>query len=185
MDASDHDLIEACRQGNTEAWDVVLSRYQRLVYSIPLNYGLTQADAADVTQLTFTILLQSLDSLRADTTLASWLATVARRHTWRLLEKRKRERPQIYQDLHDELQNTADPESLWEMERWELVEWLEQGFAQLDDRCTELLLALYFDPAQPSYAQIAEQLQIAVGSVGPTRARCLQRLRYLLEMALT
>ena len=178
---TDTELITACRQGHAEAWDAVLDRYERLVYSIPLNYGLSRSDAADIAQITFTILLQRLETLRPNTTLAPWLATVARRHTWRLLEKRKRERPQRYQDLSEALVTKPDPDSGRTKERWERVQWLEQGLAQLDQRCRQLLLALYFSPEQPSYAEVADHLDIAVGSVGPTRARCLQRLRHYLN----
>lgn len=184
MEATDQELIEACRRGSITAWETVLLQYQRLIFSIPLNYGLSHADAADVTQLTFTILLQNLDNLLPDTRLAPWLATVARRHTWRLLEKHKREQTQKYEDLRESLSNVADPRSGRILEKWELVEWLEQGFAALDKRCTALLLALYFDPEQPAYAEVAERLQMPLGSIGPTRARCLKRLRQLLTEAL-
>src|SRR3990172_10262395 len=77
--APDRDLILACRSGDKIAWERLLDKYERLVYSIPLNYGLTSEDAADISQITFTILIQSLDRLRDDTRLAPWLATVARR----------------------------------------------------------------------------------------------------------
>lgn len=77
---SDPDLIRACRVGDASAWERLLDKYERLVFSISLNHGLTADDAADVTQITFTILLQNLDSLPDDVRLAPWLATVARRH---------------------------------------------------------------------------------------------------------
>ena len=181
MDESDQDLIDACRQGSAAAWDTLLNKYERLVFSIPLNYGLTGEDAADIAQITFTILIQSLGSLQPGTRLAPWLATVARRHTWRLLERRRREHVNANQDLSESLYAVTDDTSLRRMERWELVEWLEQGLAQLDERCTRLLVALYFDPDQPSYEGIAQRFGVPVGSIGPTRARCLERLRQLLR----
>ena len=67
-----------CRQGSTGAWQRLFNKYERLVYSIPLRYGLSRHDAADITQTTFTILIQSLDTLRDDSRLGPWLATVAR-----------------------------------------------------------------------------------------------------------
>src|SRR4030095_14420038 len=87
---TDRDLIRACRSGDARAWERLLDKYERLVFSISLNYGLTTDDAADVTQITFTILLQNLDTLPDDIPLAPWLATVARRHTWRLLAQNRR-----------------------------------------------------------------------------------------------
>src|SRR5262245_23199298 len=91
MPETDHDLIRACQIGDAHAWERLLNRYERLVYSIPLRYGLTGEDAADIAQLTFTILLQSLETLTENVRLAGWLVTVARRHTWRLLARYRRE----------------------------------------------------------------------------------------------
>jgi hypothetical protein len=86
--ATDRELISARREGKTGAWEALLKKYERLVFSIPLNYGLSRADAADLSQVTFNILIQSLDSLDDDSRLGAWLSTAARRHTWRLVERR-------------------------------------------------------------------------------------------------
>src|SRR3712207_9440028 len=83
---SDRDLIRRCQQGSAGAWQQLLNKYERLVYSIPLRYGLSRDEAADIAQNTFTILLESLDTLSEDSRLGAWLATVARRQSWRLLE---------------------------------------------------------------------------------------------------
>lgn len=180
---SDRDLILACRKGRTGAWKDLLRKYERLVYSIPLRYGLSREDAADVAQLTFTILIQNLDDMPLDSRLGAWLSTVARRHTWRLLEANRRESARNYLEDTDLADNAVllggrDSESI---EHWELVEYLQRGLAGLGKPCRELLTALYFRPEQPSYADISEQLGIALGSIGPTRARCLKRLRQRLS----
>lgn len=176
---SDRQLIEACRRGDSGAWEELLDRYERLVFSIPLNYGLSREDAADIAQLTFTILIQSLDSLREDSRLGAWLATVARRHTWRLLDRNKRESAGKHEDLADspKLLGASGPDAV---EQWEMTEWLSQGLSELNEPCRNLLTALYFDPEQPSYAEVAERLNMPVGSIGPTRARCLKRLKEVL-----
>ncbi|HZM20970.1 MAG TPA: sigma-70 family RNA polymerase sigma factor, partial [Anaerolineales bacterium] len=96
---TDRDLIRACRSGDARAWERLLDKYERLVFSISLNYGLTTDDAADVTQITFTILLQNLNTLPDEIRLSSWLATVARRHTWRLLARNRREAVNPDEDL--------------------------------------------------------------------------------------
>jgi RNA polymerase sigma factor (sigma-70 family) len=179
---TDWDLILACREGSKQAWEQLLDRYERLVYSIPLNYGLSAADADDIVQTTFIIFMESVDSLNRDSYLSAWLCTVAKRHTWRLLEKQRREQINPQEDLRETAVFIPDHRSQRQMERWEAVEWLEQGLALLDERCRELLLALYFSPSeQPAYSEIAELLDMAVGSVGPTRARCLKRLKERLE----
>ena len=177
---TDQGLIEACRRGETGAWEALLEKYERLVFSIPLNYDLSRDDAADVAQITFTILIQSLDSLDDDSRLGAWLSTVARRHTWRLLQRNRRESTGKHGDLKESatLVGEGGTETL---ERWEMIEWLDHGLNLLDERCRQLLLALYFDPEGPSYAEVAGRFGMPLGSVGPTRARCLQRLKRVLE----
>jgi RNA polymerase sigma factor (sigma-70 family) len=176
---SDRDLIRACREGDRRAWRSLLDKYERLVFSIPLNYGLSREDAADIAQLTFTILIQNLDTLREDSRLGSWLATVARRHTWRLLERTRRESPGRERDLAESATLLGKGEE--SIERWELLEWLNEGLSLISEPCRRLLQALYFDPQQPSYAEVAERLNMPVGSIGPTRARCLQNLKRALS----
>ncbi|GAB4424678.1 MAG: sigma-70 family RNA polymerase sigma factor [Anaerolineae bacterium] len=176
----DQVLLRGCQKGNPQAWEALLNKYERLVFSIPLNYGLSHDDAADITQLTFTILLRSLDKLDEDSHLGAWLATVARRHTWRLLERRRRESVNEAEDLTESESFQGQAASDF-MNRWELLEWLDYGLTRIGGRCRRLLQALYFDPQQPSYAEVAADLEIPVGSVGPTRARCLERLRQILQ----
>jgi RNA polymerase sigma factor (sigma-70 family) len=175
----DRDLIRDCRNGQVGAWRLLLDKYQRIVFSVPRKYGLSSEDAADITQLTFTILFQSLDTLREDSTLGAWLTTVARRHTLRLLDRKRREEAGGYGCSNEStsmLANTGTDD----VERWELTEWLDHGLLLVGEPCRTLLSALYLDPAQPSYAQVAARLGMAVGSVGPTRIRCLERLRQAL-----
>ncbi|HSM55174.1 MAG TPA: sigma-70 family RNA polymerase sigma factor [Candidatus Sulfomarinibacteraceae bacterium] len=178
---TDYDLLLGCRRGERRAWSGVLDRYERLVYSIPLNYGLPVADAADIAQATFTIFLESLEDLDDDSNLSAWLATVARRQTWRMLEHSNRERVSSEADLGEQLFFMPDEDSQRPFQRTEMLQWLNQGLNALDDRCRRLLLALYFSPQQPSYEDVAQAMDMAVGSVGPTRARCLQRLKQFLE----
>jgi RNA polymerase sigma factor (sigma-70 family) len=179
---SDQQLIRSCREGNPSAWQQLLNKYERLVYSIPLRYGLSHDDAADITQTTFTILIQSLGTLPENSRLSSWLATVARRHTWRLLKRNRREIASERLDSTDlskdaVLLGRSDADSI---EHWELAEWLEKGLSKIGERCRELLLALYFEPERSSYAKVVERLDMPIGSIGPTRARCLKRLKQVL-----
>ena len=180
MSASDRELIRSCRKGDARAWGRVVDKYERLVYSIPLNYGLSHEDAADVTQTTFTILINSFHTLSDESPLGSWLATVARRHTWRLLDRKRREDTSEYEDVAESaaLVGKGGTES---MEQWELTEWVHHGLSLIGESCRELLLALFFDPTQPSYAEVAKRLNMPVGSIGPTRTRCLRRLTKALK----
>jgi RNA polymerase sigma factor (sigma-70 family) len=180
---SDRDLIQRCRRGSVGAWHQVLNRYERLVYSIPLRYGLSQDDAADVAQITFTILVQNMDNLAEDSRLGAWLSTVARRNTWRLLKRNRREIASEHLEgmslaKSGALLGKRDADSI---EHWELVDWLDTGLSQLSESCRELLMALYFQPERSSYAEVAEHLGMPLGSIGPTRARCLRRLKQVLS----
>lgn len=181
MYESDRELLEACRQGDAHAWSCLLERYERLVYSVPLSCGLTAEDAADITQMTFICFLQGLGELGDDSNLGGWLATVARRHAWRLVAQRRRERVGYEADIVDELRHLSDGLGQRALLRWELLDWLNEGLNDLDGRCRELLLSLYFAPGPLTYADVAGKLGIAVGSVGPLRARCLQKLRHRLK----
>ncbi len=178
----DRDLIRRCRRGSAGAWQQLLNRYERLVYSIPLSYGLSRDDAADIAQITFTILIQSIDSLSEDSRLGPWLVTVARRHTWRLLDRNRRERASDRLEGVDVAERAvllgkSDADSI---EHWELAEWLDTGLSKIGESCRELLLALYFQPERSSYAEVAAHLSMPIGSIGPSRARCLKRLRRVL-----
>jgi RNA polymerase sigma factor (sigma-70 family) len=180
---SDRDLIRRCRQGSTGAWRQLLKKYERLVYSIPLRYGLSRDDAADIAQITFTILIQSLDGLSEDSRLGPWLVTVARRHTWRLLERNRRESASERLEGADVAESAvllgkSDADSI---DHWELTEWLDAGLSKLNKPCQELLLALYFQPEGSSYAEVAERLGMPIGSIGPRRARCLKSLKQVLS----
>jgi RNA polymerase sigma factor (sigma-70 family) len=178
----DRDLIRRCQQGNEGAWQQVLNKYERLVYSIPLRYGLSREEAADIAQNTFTILIESLDTLSEDSRLGAWLATVTRRHTWRLLERNRREVASEGLDGADLVERAVflGKSNADSVEHWELTEFLDTGLSQIGEPCRRLLLALYFEPESSSYAEVAASLGMPIGSIGPTRARCLKRLRRVL-----
>lgn len=169
----DGSLLESCRAGDDRAWRLLVDRYVRLVYSIPLNFGLSPVDADDVTQATFAILMSSLKAIESEDRLGAWLATVARRQTWRHVERMRREAPV------DEPVGVAADEAT-ASRRVEDMEWLHQGLGRLDDRCARLLLALYFTPEPRPYTEVAVELGLPVGSIGPTRGRCLDKLRAIL-----
>ena len=173
----DRELILACKQGRAGAWDRLVAKYERLVFSIPRSYGLSREDAADVSQTTFIALIRGLDSLTEESNVKAWLATVARRHTWRLMERGRREDTGRKDDLADSPWLLGDEKP---SERWETIDWLDAGLSQVGEPCRRLLKALYLDASEPSYAEISGRLNMPVGSIGPTRARCLRRLRAVL-----
>jgi RNA polymerase sigma factor (sigma-70 family) len=180
MATSDEELLRGCRAGDEFAWEQVIEKYRRLIYSIPLNFGLNADDAADIFQQTFISLIENLERLRPDSNLGAWLTTVARRHALHRLRKRKREKPGVNEDIGDseELLASVATESHVPFEQ---VQIIDQGLNRIGHRCRELLMALYFDSQQPTYEEIARRTNIAVGSVGPMRGRCLERLREVMS----
>lgn len=177
---SDAELLQRCRNGDESAWVQVIENNKRLIYSIPLNFGLTTEEAADIFQQTFISLVENLEKLRADSNLRAWLAVVARRHALHHLRKSNREQVVPDGDLGDsKLQQTFVAED--SAVDLEMMQTIDQGLNQIGRRCRELLLALYFDAQEPSYEEIAERTNMAVGSVGPMRGRCLERLREILS----
>ena len=180
MPDTDRKLIIACRRGDERAWETLIARHERLVFSIARRQGLSAADAADVMQKVFIILLKSIDRLPDDVNLGGWLTTVTRRHTWRAMARLGRELPGEKEDIAESTlllgRRTSDP-----IDRWETLQTVNEALNRLGERCRQLLLSLYFDPQEPSYADVAGRLKMPVGSIGPTRARCLTKLKALLE----
>lgn len=170
---SDADLLRRCRRRDADAWNTLVGRYERLVYTVALRNGLSAEDAADVTQSTFVALVDSLDRIRDEEKLPSWLMTVARRQAWRT---RNLSRRTTSLDNDNTVEGTIDP-----LADWATVTTLHDALATLGGTCRELLLALYFEPDEPSYAEIAARFGRSIGGIGPLRGRCLDKLRVLLE----
>lgn len=172
VDETDRTLIRACRAGDAQAWDDLIKRYERLVFSVALRNGLEREDAADVTQEVFIALLDALDSLKDEAALASWLMTVARRTAWRTVQRngRRRRAP-----VESQRVLVDDP-----TEEWTRVAVLHDAVAQLAEPCRTLIHQLYLDSEPASYAELADRMGRSIGGIGPLRGRCLQHLRILI-----
>lgn len=175
MHLTDAQLLDECRGGNQRAWDALVRRYGRLVYSVPQRYGLNDSDCDDVFAGVWAAAFRHLGQLRDDTRLSAWLITTAHRESWRVGKKRPGS-----QDLNDRIADVASP-SDDQVEQWEQQHMVRQAMHQLGGPCQELLSALFLSPGVPSYEAIAARLKIPVGSIGPTRARCFKKLRKILE----
>ncbi|UCC76746.1 MAG: sigma-70 family RNA polymerase sigma factor [Anaerolineales bacterium] len=182
VEHSDAQLIAACLQGEGWAWNVLVDRYKRLVYSIALRAGLGQEDAADVFQTVFTVLLENLSRIYEPQGLAAWLITTAKRTSWNVLRKRQRDSG----DREGASVTLSAAEEWLLSEHWEEERWVDQALVgqaleRLGGRCKRLLQLLYYDRSEPTYEQISERLRMPLGSIGPTRARCLQKMRTILR----
>ncbi len=174
MQRDDAQLVRDCLNGQRGAWNELVRRYSRLVYSIPLRMGLSAADADDVTQTVFGIVLRKLATLKDHSRLASWMIRTTYRECWGVGRAARSARP-----LEDDVVDVSSPPAD-ELARWERQHRVRTALETLDERCRKLLEALFFSREEPSYAQIAADLNIRVGSIGPTRARCFKKLESLL-----
>ena len=174
--SGDADLIAACLEGDQAAWDQLVSRYSRLVFSIALKSGLSDTDANDVLQNVFITAVRRLESLRDRERFSSWLITTTKRESWRY----KKAHCEVSID-EDEVIVDSEPGIEAEVIAWEEASITHRGLQRLGDRCHRLITMIFLTDDRPSYEEISESLGIAVGSIGPIRARCLKQLRGHLE----
>jgi RNA polymerase sigma factor (sigma-70 family) len=177
-------LIERCLGGDEDAWRELITRYQALIYSVPRRMGLSPEDSADVFQRVCVTLYQRLGAVRDPSRLGGWLMTTATREALRAARGVRRDVP-INADPEDDAPafDPADVRPLAdevcaELER---AQALRSALAELSDRCRLILEEFLREDASPNYKDVARRLDVPIGSLGPTRARCLARLREILR----
>jgi RNA polymerase sigma factor (sigma-70 family) len=174
-----HELIVAASEGDEGAWSAIVDRFEGLVWATTRAHRLSQAEAADVTQTTWLRLIENLDRIKEAERLGAWLATTARRECLRYIRLRGREL-QIEDDSFFEAPSEERVEA--RMIVRERDDALRRAFARIGERC-QALLRLLSAPDPPSYEEIGAALGMPIGAIGPTRARCLDKLRRSPELA--
>lgn len=172
-------LARAAAAGDEHAWNELVDRFSGLVWSVARAHRLAGDDAADVVQTTWLRLVEHLDRLQEPARVGSWLATTARHESLRTLRLSARQVPSPSEFLPDILSDAELDAGLLTSER---AQALWRAFAGLSGRCQALLRLLVADPP-PSYEEVGKALEMPVGSIGPTRARCLEHLRHRAEAA--
>ena len=170
-------LLAAARRGDAASWDELVTRFSGLLWATARAHRLTTTDAADVVQTTWLRLLDHLDRIDDPQRLGSWLATTARHESLHTLRRSSREPVVDVVQIMDPLPDPRPPVD-HEILRQERDTALWELFERLSDGCRRLLRIMVATPP-PSYADIAAALDMPVGSIGPTRARCLAALRTL------
>jgi RNA polymerase sigma factor (sigma-70 family) len=187
----DASLVARCRLGEAAAWAALVRKYQRLVYAVVMRVGFDEHGAADVFQTVFARLLQHLPKLEQPDRLQAWIVTTAKREALRVRHIGQRTvsltrddegdgdggAPGIEDTLADDAPLAEDALSdLQQLHR------LRLGLDRLDARCRDLLTMLFADDEdRPAYDEVARRMAMPAGSIGPTRARCLGKLRQLVE----
>jgi RNA polymerase sigma factor (sigma-70 family) len=172
-------LVRSAAQGDRRAWERLVEQYSRLLWAMTRDFKLAETDAADVVQGTWLRLLEHIDRIEYPERIGSWLATTARHECLRHLAARKR--VVLVEDDHDAFSGARNhqPEVDERLLADERAQAVRAAMAKLPSRSQRLLELLMADPPV-SYTEISDQLGLPIGSIGPTRGRCLESLRLML-----
>ena len=173
------ELVRGAADGDRMAWERLVDQFARLIWSITADFKLAESDAADVAQITWLRLLEHIHRIEYPDRVGSWLAATARNECLRSLAARKRV---VLSDDDIELGSAQahGPEIDERLLADERAQTVRDAMSRLPRRWQRLLEMLMADPPV-SYADISDELELPIGSIGPTRGRCLARLRVLLQ----
>lgn len=184
---SDEALLNRCKAGQAAAWSTLVRRYQRLIFTIALRAGLGEEAAADIFQITFARLFENLDRIQDASRVRAWLVTTAKRECLLLLDQQRRRAEETLQSDPDDpttdvLAQQPDSAPLAEdlLAQLQQHDRLRRAVDQLDPRSRQFVELAFLQDEPLSYGELAARLGIAEGSIGPTRVRCLDKLRRLL-----
>jgi RNA polymerase sigma factor (sigma-70 family) len=170
-------LVRTCLAGSEEAWSELIDRYKNLIFSIPLKYGLSREDAADIFQEVCMSLLSQMSNIKDPKALPKWLIQVTAHKCFHW--KNRVSRLESAEPDEDKLESTfqTPPEMLEVLRAAEQEQLVREAIGRMPARCQKIVDLLFFeDPPRP-YREVAAELGVAVGSIGLLRHRCIQQLR--------
>jgi RNA polymerase sigma factor (sigma-70 family) len=173
------ELLDAARGGSDDALSRIVTEHSPLLWHVARAAGLSSGDAEDVMQTVWLRLLAHLDDIRTSTALTGWLVVTARREAWRVRAAGRKQVPAGSEALDTLPDQGTGPQEQVLIDDQRRTMWV--AIAQLSERCQELLRVVAFVP-RPDYSAVAAELGMPIGSVGPTRGRCLAKLRVLLGL---
>ena len=178
-DVADAVIVAKCLDGDDKAWRALVQRYKRLVYSIPIKWGLSPEDAVDIFQAVWLDCFRQLTSLRDVERLQPWLIRIAVRKCHRFsTQKRERAEDVLPDEVFEDI-SIEDPTSFAaDLDREQA---LRMAMEKLTPRCRQIIQYLFFEDPRPSYEAIASRLGLSANSIGFTRERCLNSLKKLLN----
>ena len=180
IDADDEVLVHECMLGNQDAWAQLFERYSRLIYKIPLSFGFPALEAEEVFQEVAIEMVDCLSTLQDASRLHAWLVTIARRVCIRRLRSAKRYNT-VDLDLLENVIGEGGDSLEAMLIRLDEYRLLRSALSTLEQRCATLLTELFLKDPPMSHAEVAAVLNVPLGSIGPTRARCLEKLRKQVE----
>jgi RNA polymerase sigma factor (sigma-70 family) len=170
-------LLRRAAAGEQAAWDALVDRYTNLLWAVARGHRLSTEAAADVVQTCWLRLLENLGRINQPERLGAWLATTARHESLRQLRRSGKEEPAEHATLERPDPTSDDLAAGVLLEERDAELW--RALDRVGERCRELLRVLMADPP-PSYEAVSAALDMPIGSIGPTRQRCLGKLRGLL-----
>ena len=171
-----HIIWQQVVDGDPKAWRLIVRQYAALVQTVAMRTGLSREEAEDCAQQTWMALHRSRANIQDPAKLPGWLVRVASRKASRMLRQKVRESA-VISEAENPKETTLPDEELLRLERYgQLI----TALAHLDERCQRLLHAVFLSPEEMSYRDIAKELGIPVNSMGPTRKRCLNKLKKIL-----
>jgi len=175
---ADSRLVRECIEGSEEAWSALIDKYKNLIYSIPVRYGFSEEDSADIFQAVCLDLLAELPRLREPNALAGWLIQISRN---KCFHRKQAQRRHTMADI-DGIDISSEAEEPGDLiDQTQREQRIREALSDLSPRCRQLMEMLFFEsPARP-YQQVASELELAQGSIGFIRRRCLNKLRERLE----
>lgn len=174
-------LVRRCLKGDESAWSALVDRYQRLIFSIPLKYGVTFDEAGEIFQAVCVEMVTELPKLRKPEALKAWLISVTQHRALKVKTRAQRERQWAEPDAVADTVSDPDPGVASAIEEVQREQAVRECVRELPERCQELVRLLFFHEPPLPYAEVAARLGLAVGSIGFIRGRCLKKLEAALR----
>lgn len=184
LERNDAELIQKCRRGDETAWNELVDRYQRLIYTIPRRAGLSEEQAADVFQEVWLTLMEKLDGIEQPDKIRSWIVTTAKFKTWGVVRGEKGfYSPETEEEMEAEMASITDnaplaDEMLIELEEQHLI---RTALQKLEETCRQILSMIYLRDPAASYVEVATAIGVGETSISPLRTRCLKKLGKILD----
>lgn len=181
---TDAELISACRRGDEAAWNELVDRYQRLIFTVPRRAGLSEEQSADILQEVFLTLFEKLDKIQQPEKIRSWIVTAAKFKTWGAVRCEKGfYTPETEEEMEAEMANLPDTSPLADAVLIELEEQhlIRTALMEMEERCRKIISMIYLQDSAATYAEVAREIGVGETSISPLRARCLKKLAKILE----
>jgi RNA polymerase sigma factor (sigma-70 family) len=177
---SDRELVDGCLRRCEDDWNLLVDKYKKLVFSIPIRYGFSREEAADIFQSVCLELIQELPKLRDPEALPKWLMQVTAHKCFHWKKQRSR---MVSRDDEEAgiPEASIPPDADLKVREIEEEQMLRNALAELPPRCRELIHMLFYEEPKRPYRQVAESLGLATGSIGLLRQKCLDRLKKRLD----